>query len=250
MRVAVGITTYCPTEIGSVTTFTKRLMRCLPSVASLRRDGHTVDIHVVDDGSDPKGYHRETLIKLCADYGAAFSFHKKNYGVSAAKNTSLRYFSGGDYDIYILLDDDTEVIGDLPSFYDMRMEQTGVSHAGFFEPIVGGWITREYATLAGAPVVVPDHTLGACLVFRKVMLEKVGAFRLFPERWGWEHVDWTIRAVRAGLLPFPLDFVGSDRYLKLQDTNKTSTISRSERIRMSAINKAFMLEHNDTFLPL
>jgi glycosyltransferase involved in cell wall biosynthesis len=254
MKVSIGITTYRPENHPQAHKFTQRLLTCLPSVASLREYGHELSVVVVDDGSKRFGEHHNTVKRLCDEYDFEYEIYWENRGVSRAKNTCLRWFKQAfdPFDIGFLLDDDAEVIGDLAGFYDQRMRETGVKHAGYWSSRYH-WIPNESVTINQVPVMKLEHTNGLCLVFRPEMLTAVGAFRVLPHKFYYEHVDWSDRAVKAGLCPYQLDFVGSDRYLKIQPANGTSTIGylpHAQRLKMTQENEAAAKSFSDVFLAL
>lgn len=252
MKVAIGITTYRPPDHPHGSSFTERLRVCLPSIARLRDYGHEIDVIVVDDGSIQSREHIDTILELCKLHGFGYQLSLSNRGVSSAKNSCLRFIRLCQYDIGFLLDDDIEVIGDLVGFYDQRMRETDVKHVGYWSTQFK-WIPQQDATINRVPVMKLEHTNGVCLVFRPEMLGVVGAFRVLPNKWSHEHVDWTARAVKAGLCPYPLDFVGSDRYLKIQSLNNISTVGqlpRAERVRMTNENRMYAEKFDDIYLPL
>jgi hypothetical protein len=64
------------------------------------------------------------------------------------------------------------------------------------------------------------------MTFTRQALDRVGGFKILPHRYGFEHINWTYRAVRAGLAPFPADIVESSRYIRRNE--RPSTLDASE----------------------
>ena len=74
------------------------------------------------------------------------------------------------------------------------------------------------------------------LSFTPEVLEKVGGFKVLPARWGYTHVNWTRRIVRAELAPFTADICESNRYVRINRFGEVSSIGDQEKERCSQEN--------------
>jgi len=199
------------------------LARCLDSVASNQR---AADVWVVDnastDGSAEMVRRRFPNVHLIAN--------DENRGFAAANNQALHRLLQGDAPDYVLLlNPDTEVVGDAlwrlaehmelhaevgaagPAlvYADGRFQHSAFAFPGLAQLILdlfplhgrltesrlnGRYPRQQYA--AGAPFAI-GHPLGAALMVRRPVIEQVGLLDEGFFMYG-EEVDWCWRMRKAG----------------------------------------------------
>jgi GT2 family glycosyltransferase len=182
--------------------------RLRDALASLERTSYKGPVIVVDDGSSC-GEHLGDLDRLAR--GGRYEVIRRpvNGGPSRAKNTCLRVLAERDVDVGFLAEDDVVFHDGWDAAYVSAMERSNIHHMSWYEhdprdPVVA---------CNGGLVTATGGLLGLLLTMTPEVLRRVGGFKVLPRRYGYEHIQWTYRAVLAGLAPFPCDVVGSHRYI-------------------------------------
>lgn len=101
-------------------------------------------------------------------------------------------------------------------------------------------------TINGFTIRSHNSTNGVLLCLTKEVFNKIGGFRVAPEKWGYEHLDFSRRCKKAGLCDLFCDFDESNKYLEVIDdsTDEFSNFTNKEKIEMGNINNKWFEEHN------
>jgi glycosyltransferase involved in cell wall biosynthesis len=209
--------------------------KCLSEVKRTAPKG--AKIVIVDDASD------------VPFKDATFRF-RHNVGIAGAKNKCLELLDDCDY--VFLFDDDTWPKSD--NWWEPYI-QSGIHHLSFtFDRLVNG-------ALNGNGVFKTEHGLkyhynpcGCVLFFTRECIEAVGGFNIGFGQYGNEHVDLSVRAYNAGMVPHPfMDVVNSiglfyslDYLSRVKSSVKNRTGINKTR---PLIGKAGKLPYQTTFEP-
>jgi len=201
------------------------------------------ELIVVDDGSPVK--YQQNVQRLCDSMGVTLIKHSTNQGVSAAKNTCLNYLKRCDWDFCFLLDDDIEILSPrFESEYVAAMRNSEVGILSFNDP---GYTKTD--PIAIGELNGTSHTCGVCVVVSRECFAMVGKYRILPELWGWEHIEYYSRAAEAGFAKRGVycDIQGSEKLIRI--ASEATVFSRDERVRMSEVNLAATREPFKAELP-
>lgn len=187
---------------------------------SLRSTGYPGNVFIVDDGSP--------IMRAfsTADWEPAPSYVRRESrgGVSRGKNTCIRLLMGHGVDVGFLADDDIEFEGDWWTPYLEAHSSTGWHHFSWADS------RKEGVTPVKSPTAsfrVSRHLNGCFLTFTPEVVEKVGGFPVTEVLWGWDHVNWTQRIIKAGLSP---GYVDADAdHIKLNRYSTDSAVPVEER---------------------
>jgi hypothetical protein len=61
---------------------------------------------------------------------------------------------------------------------------------------------------------------GCFMTLTREMVEKIGYYKILPNRYGHEHTEYTLRAIREGFASGFMDLDGSDTYIKLHGLSR------------------------------
>lgn len=165
MKIGVGICTYKRP---------KELAACIASVEQFNRP--QFDLHVQED--------------------------EPNIGIGGNKNRILKRFR--DYDIIIILEDDTEAIReDWLSLHIEAYNKSGIHHFSYVGGAKNtpGTIFEDIPVRPGVHIRVTQHTYGDIEFFTRKVLDICGGFHPDFKGYGWEHMEYSCRIARAGLAP-------------------------------------------------
>lgn len=160
--------------------------RSLKQWNQLKPEG--ADIFIIDDGSTvpaPEAHIR----------------HNTALGIAAAKNACLRLAAG--YDHVFLADDDIFPIN--PDWH-IQFINSGFNHLQLsFELNARGQRLSHsvYQTGEHEGMTVFNAPNGVLYYLTKNAIDAIGGYDILPERWGMEHVLYSLRIHNAGLTPFP-----------------------------------------------
>lgn len=184
--------------------------RRLPeAIASLEQTGYAGPVSIVDDGSTCC-HHQEYLDFLARSGRYRVIRRRSNGGISRAKNTCLRAIADLQAEVGFLAEDDILFSEGWDRAYLDAMQRSGIQHFSWYTPDDGNCPVA----CNGALVVRTTGLLGLLLTFTREVLDRVGGFAVLPHRYGYEHIQWTARIVRAGLAPFAADIPDSSRFVQ------------------------------------
>lgn len=212
MRGAIGITTYYAAE-------TRRAETTIKSIESLLSSDFEGSIFVVDDGSAWKG-HLDAL-RAIGSTRIEIVERATNGGVSRAKNTCLRLCMESGADLAVLADDDMEYVS--PAWFSVYadcMQSSGIHHMVYscYEHHRHKHRSMKHN---GVDVVNTENTNGCLLFATRALVDRIGYFKVMTGKHGYEHVNYTRRAVRSGMAPYVADVPGSHELVRLMPCETT-----------------------------
>jgi hypothetical protein len=225
------ISTFVPTGSAVSEEFQLMIERNIISfLATTKGRSHLV---IVDDGSGEE--HVSFLKEIEATYKIEIEYKKKNSGIACAKNTCLRIFMNSSYKYIFLIDHDVYFKKrGWDSLYINTAQGIGAHHLSWF---VEYNVANSHQMLQknGVKYAQTSWVNGPLLYADRMAVEKVGGFRVMPEKWGHEHSDWSIRMQLENFtLATFLDAPNSFEYLDL--VTMKSVFSPDEKARMSKVN--------------
>jgi len=186
------------------------------AVETLELSGYRGKVFIVDDGST-SGRHLSYLDSLERKRGYTVVRRKTNGGTSRSKNTCLRVLMDSGTDIGLLAEDDVIFSRGWDSAYCDAMMHTGIHHFSWYV----SHPENRVVVCNGRLVTRTAGLTGAFATFTREVIRRVGGLKVLPCRYGYGHVHWTQRIIRAGLCPFYADIPDSNRLIRLNDTPST-----------------------------
>ena len=209
VKIGIAVSTY--TEAGTKSERYDIIQRSLTSLTEIIK--HTkINTYVVlvVDGPVPDK-HMNILNKF------DFVIHKKreNGGVARAKNTSIRLLLEQDIDIGFLADDDVLYKEGCLEKYINTTLRGKIHHMGFCQmsPIVHPpheWKRMGYYKTKVNDIEVMHHGgggVGCWLSFTPELIRKIGYFLVMPGKYGYEHINFTHRAIHHKMIPHACDII-------------------------------------------
>ena len=229
MKIGVGVTTYNRAHL---------IEQLIIAYKNTIEENDTI-LLFSDDGSTD-----DTLSILNSSGIAYLSEATKNIALN--KNRALKYLYDNNCDYYFLLDDDLIPIkSGWITAYINAFNNTPVKHFLWASPEWGSIV--EQKMYGETKVDIYDHPIGVFYAMTKEVVDNVGAFDYGMHRYGFEHVDWTLRAQRCGYTDtegwnFPHLHETSDSFVNLGQTNSLLNIevTHNELIDMSGFNERRM----------
>lgn len=180
--------------IGIITKNRKdQLEKTLDSVDYTTTDVKNKTIYVSDDGStDDTAMFLDTI---CIPHDSTPAG-----GVAGSKNRALKYLLNKGCEYIFLLEDDCEPVKSgwiWPYIY--IMQNTSEKHINYTPAKLCSYETRSEQKVLGLTIQYQTGLTGLMMTFTREAVETVGAFDERFNPYGFEHVDWTNRAIRAGL---------------------------------------------------
>lgn len=209
IKIGIAISTY--TETGTEPERYEIIQRSLNSLRDILKTSliNTYVVLVVDGPVPDK--HMNILNKF------DFVIHQKkiNGGVARAKNTSIRLLLEQDIDIGFLADDDVLYKDGCLEKYINTTLKGKIHHMGFCQmsPIVhppNEWMRARYYKTTINDVDVMHHNgrgVGCWLSFTPELIRKIGYFLVMPGKYGYEHINFTHRAIHHKMIPHACDIV-------------------------------------------
>jgi GT2 family glycosyltransferase len=197
-----------------------RLKSLAGLITSIRKftDLTRTTIFVSDESTDLKVW------EWLKDQHDIISFNNPRIGIAGNTNRLLRCLERFKYKL--ILNDDIEVLANgWDNFYFDKMVTTNFKHFCYRQAGVYGAI-RPQPNNNGI-ITVHEKPHGAVLAIHDDAFKKVGFMDESFGIYGCEHVDYSDRISRSGLVPTGYhDFVGSEKYFKIYD-DKTSDEQKS-----------------------
>lgn len=145
----------------------------------------------------PKRYDPERdYFEMCEKDAVCYLHNdREGIGVAVAKNRCIKALYNMGCDYIILMDDDTRIL--RPGFgqwLEVVHRQTGIHH--FIYPGKGASVCR-----CADGLVQWSLGSGVMLFITRGVVGKVGYMNVnYPGKWGHEHVAWSVRIWKAGLM--------------------------------------------------
>lgn len=215
MKIGIAISTYTEEKTDS---FRYNIIeRSLTSLQNyIKTTNLNIYIVVVIDGKIPSR-HQDLLKK----YNFNIYQKEKNGGVARIKNTSIRLLLEQNIDYGFLMDDDVEYKEGCFEKYVDTMIKTGSHHMSYCQmpELVhpkSEWSKMGYIKANYNGVEIMKHGgggVGCLLSFTPELIHKIGYFRVMNGKYGYEHINFTHRAVYSRLIPYVCDIIDSSKYI-------------------------------------
>lgn len=215
MKIGIAISTF-----SNQKTSKNRLNIISQSLSSLEKNLKLQDfdiyVVIVVDGKVPKE-HMDILNKY------SFDIHvkKNNGGVARVKNTSIRILLEHNIDIGFLADDDVLYKKDFLKPYINSITQGNISHMGYCQVPEkvhpkNEWESMGYIKTQYNGVEVMKHggkSVGCWLSFTPELINKIGYFKVMEGKYGYEHINFTLRCIEQNVIPHAMDILDPENYL-------------------------------------
>lgn len=177
---------------------------------------------------------------LVVDNGSEQRYCKSDYrysetvGISTAKNKCIEIAMEYNPDHLLLFEDD--IYPTSKDWYKLYTE-SGLHHTQYIfrgrdcsiQEVVGNCV---YYT----------HGRGCLMYMSKECIQTIGGFDTVFDPWGFEHLDYSVRAYKANLIPHPwIDIENSKLYFYSADEHRSvvSNISSIQKLRLFNKNKKY-----------
>lgn len=264
MKIGIAISTY--TEEGTDHSRYEIINRSLESLTNYLN--HKQDTNycafIVIDGPIP--IKHQNIIDKYSNNPYIIVYHRKeNGGVARTKNTSIRLLMEKGVDYGFLMDDDVLYKNNCIEKYVDAMKKTGLSHMGFCQMPELVHPKTEWKKMGYYETKINNHAVmrhggggvGCLLTFTPDLIKKIGYFKVMPGKYGYEHINFTHRAIHQGAIPFASDVINSSDYFEhigfepvgYNKFNKSHSISEDYRKAENAKNKNLWNRNLDTVEP-
>jgi hypothetical protein len=171
---------------------------------------------IIVDGPIPEK-HWEILNK----YNFNIYCRKINGGVACTKNTSIRKLIENKIDIGVLLDDDVFYYCGSFEKYVESMIKCKLHHMLYCQMDENirpknQWKNHDYYKVDINNHFVMRHRgkgVGCLLTFTPELINKIGYFKVMSGKYGYEHINFTFRAIKSGMISNSYDIVNSEQYI-------------------------------------
>jgi len=238
MRSCLAISTY----VGNNPALAARLRTILKSLQNTEFDGRVV---IVDDGSRNLSFIRY-LNKLPYEV----HFRQENGGIARTKNTCLCLMRSERFDIGFLADDDIEFRPGWYFKYREAYQRTGIQHFSWSSDFYDPEMRRNIVKVNGYEIARTNKWNGPLLAVTESVIKNVGGFKILPAKWGYEHINFSERCIRAGMAPFPCDIVDSNRYVDIGRHQEMSTVSAQFKIEAELMNRDGGRDYSQVYFPI
>lgn len=175
---------------------------------------------IVVDGPIPSR-HKKLLNNIFNNTGIDIHYKEKNGGVARVKNTSIKLLMEKHVDIGFLMDDDVEYKSNCMDIYVKAILNGQIHHMSYCQmnPIVhpkSTWEKRGYIVkhINEQPVMIhKGRGVGCLLSFTPDLINKIGYFKVMEGKYGYEHINFTYRALEQKMIPFVSDIIDVDKYI-------------------------------------
>ena len=232
-KLGIAISTY--SEINTDSKRYEIIQKSFDSlISAILKYSDQLYVFIVVDGPVPEIHDKliEDFVKKCEyeysrnqEQNQKTNFHinvvkrVENGGVAKTKNTCIKLLLENKIDIGFLADDDLLYGGDCFSKYLEFIIKSRCHHliACYPHPKVHpNWEQMGYILTMNNGQVVRKHSggVGYFLSITPELIEKVGYFRILPGKFGFEHFNFTKRAIYHKMIPFPFDIDESVKYVE------------------------------------
>ena len=185
---------------------------------------HTkLDIYVVItvDGPVPT-VHKILLTNVGMIPNIHIHYRETNGGVARTKNTGIRLLLEQNIDYGFLMDDDVKYNSECFEKYIKAMQATGSHHMSYCQmpELVhprSEWEKMGYTEVTYNNYQVMKHGgagVGCLLSFTPELIKKIGYFKVMSGKYGYEHINFTHRAIHSKLIPYVCDIIDSYLYIE------------------------------------
>lgn len=231
MKHGIAISTYFGPH-----THHKRLeifQRCITSLMSSKYPG---SVFLIDDAST-----RADHLTFAKSNSSRISIYVRavNGGENRVKNTSLRVLLAAGCDNLFISDDDMIFKDHWWEAYLGAMDMMKIAHMAY---TIDGMrsVQEEYRGVKITRLLTPT-TNGCFLTMTRKVPETIGGWPIGVEKFGHGHENFSLRALKYGLIPFYCDLQNKKEFVEL---NKKSNPVRSGRYSKNDIDRNLYLIDN------
>jgi hypothetical protein len=204
---------------------------CISSIMKFKKEDTIVII--VDDGSIVKDHI--SWVKM--SFPNIIVIEKEiNGGIAKCKNTCLRALYESNCDVFFLLDDDIEILQPIEDIYVFSLQHKLISILSArleYNPIISPYFNNT---------IVTQELNGYLMCFTKNTFIETGYFKVFPCKYGYEHVWYTRKAMKTKLQDYYLDIINSHLYITI--LNIESSVCEEQKICNIAENSLVLINSN------
>lgn len=259
-KIGIAISTYSEEKTNDERY--KIIDNSLKSLQDLKVDSKfELYIIIVVDGNIPN-IHNNILNKY------NFKIYRKthNGGVAKIKNTSIRLLLEENIDIGFLADDDVLYKNGIIEKYVNTISNANIHHMGFCQmhPLVhpkNEWEKMGYIETIYNGEKVMKHGgggVGCWLSFTPELIKHIGYFKVMDGKYGYEHINFTLRCIYHKMIPFAIDIVEPLNYIDhigfepvgYNKFKKNHSITEEYRISENNKNKKIYKDNLDTYVEL
>jgi len=219
-KLGIAISSYSETNTSDMRyDLLKESLATLSSTIEAYKGTLEIVVYLVIDGPVPDK-HNEVISTLPKKFKLIRK--KENGGISRVKNTGIRLLLEENVDVGILVDDDVWYGNGWIEAYSKVIEDLQIHHLAWCNDkhlFYGEKEERKKRNIVefeekGHQLLRHIAAAGIFLTFTPKLIEQIGYFKVFPGKIGGEHIQFTRRAWKKGLIKYPIDIAQSFRYIK------------------------------------
>lgn len=227
----------CLTVLTFVPDWKTQLRPRLPHlIESLKQSEFPGHVAIIDDCSTDEE-HLKYLDGLESE-GFQVVRRTDRGGISKGKNTCLRVMRDRDFDFGFIMEDDMEVSPGWWDIYARAHARTGIHHFSWASDSYFSDMKKSNMRIGKDRIMRCSRLNGCLLTVTPRMIGKVGGFKVMPRKWGYEHIQYTDRCIRAKLAPFYADVPDSNNYVRLSVHSRFTFIPHRDRVVANKANYA------------
>ena len=206
LKLGLAITTYSNSKTSDERY--KIIRDCFESV----HNNVTIEVVIVNDGSE-----EPRLLEILDEYSDRFEIvtRVENGGISKAKNDCIKCLFEKDCDIMFLMDDDVLILQDFTELFENAITKSKISHFNYIVKSLHPELEKHGNKFKQnkIPIQQSPRLNGCFMTITKEMVETIGYFKVLPNRYGHEHTEYTLRAIRNEFAPGFVDLQNSEDYI-------------------------------------
>ncbi len=215
MKIGIAVSTY-----SNQNTSENRFNLIKTSLDSLKKNiknsEHEIFVIIVVDGAIC-----EKHITILSNYDFNIYYKSENGGVARVKNTSIRLLLEQNIDIGFLADDDVLYKKNFLQPYIESIIKGKIEHMGYCQMPEkvhprNEWDKMGYIKTNYNGVDVMKHggkSVGCWLSFTPELIKKIGYFKVMEGKYGYEHINFTLRCIEQKIIPYAMDIIEPEKYL-------------------------------------
>jgi hypothetical protein len=182
----------------------------------LKHDEYETYVIIIVDGSIS-----EKHLNILNKYNFDLYFRPENGGVARTKNTSIRLLLEQNIDIGFLADDDVLYKKNFLQPYVNSIIKGNILHMGYCQVPEkvhprSEWKKMGYIKTNYNGVEVMKHggkSVGCWLSFTPELIKKIGYFKVMEGKYGYEHINFTLRCIEQKIIPYAMDIIEPENYI-------------------------------------
>ena len=217
MKVGLAFSTYTNdnTDLKRYTI----IKRCFKSIEDyLKKTKLDIYAVIVVDGSIPD-IHKSIIDDLSKNINIYYKL--ENGGVSKVKNTGIRLILENNCEIGFLLDDDVLIKENCFEEYIDKIIKCNIPHMCYCQIPELVHPKRDLIKMNIKEIDYNGEKLlkhggegvGCLLTFTKDLIDKIGYFRVMDGKYGYEHINFTLRCIFNKIIPHAFDLINSYNFI-------------------------------------